>query len=40
MFVISLFAPPNMATDRAESTWEKYGAFLNSFHSDVRRNLI
>ena len=37
VFVISLFVSPKMAPVRTESTWGKYGAFLNSFHPKVKR---
>ena len=29
-----MFVPSKMASAGAESTWEKYDAFLNSFHPD------
>ena len=37
MLGISLFVPPKMAPVRHESTWEKYGTLLNSFHPQVKR---
>ena len=38
MFVISMFHPLKMVPAGIESTGEeKYGAFLNSFHSDVKQ---
>ena len=36
VFDISLFAFPKMAPVEVESTREKYGAFLNSFYSQIR----
>ena len=36
MFIISLFITPKTAPSGAKSTWEKYGAFLNSFHLEVK----
>ena len=36
VFVISLFILPTMSPAGVESTWEKYGAFFNSFFPDIK----
>ena len=36
IFAFSLFVPLKMASARAESTLEKYGALLNLFQSEIK----
>ena len=40
MFVISLFVPPKIDQAGTESTREKYGTLLNSFHPEDFNNKI
>ena len=37
LLVISLFVTPKFHPAGAESTWKKYGAFLNSFHQEDKQ---